>query len=141
MTIFIQHSTTLWLLATCAIIMIELVLLNTYYLLALAVGSSIAAAAAWWGVSSAMQWLSFTFGSIVGLMCMHALRRQPSNKPHDDISHLLGKIVTVTETIQPRGRVTYKSVGWAAESEDILYSGEQARIIRVHGSTLFVEKM
>ena len=141
MLTFIEHSTTLWLLASCTIIIIELVLLNTYYLLALAIGTTSAAAAAWLDASTAIQWLACSLGSIAGFLGMKTLRPKPSNtQQHDDISHLVGKQVRVSETIDPRGRVIYKSVGWAAESDELLHSGERARIIRVHGSTLFVEK-
>ncbi|MDQ6994639.1 MAG: NfeD family protein, partial [Mariprofundaceae bacterium] len=57
----------------------------------------------------------------------------------DDISHLEGKIVTIIEDVSPRGRANYKSVSWAAESDDVLHIGESARIVRIHGSTLYLE--
>ncbi|MDQ6990960.1 MAG: NfeD family protein [Mariprofundaceae bacterium] len=69
------------------------------------------------------------------IRCAH----QHLKKNKDDISHLEGKIVTIIEDVSPRGRANYKSVSWAAESDDTLHIGESARIVRIHGSTLYLE--
>jgi len=128
-----------WLISACIIAIIELTLIDSYYLLAVAFAASLAGFSAWFGVSSNIQWLAFILGSVIGLIAMHSLRTSSNTKDKGDISHIIGKTVTVIEDVSPRGRVSYKSVGWAAESDDILHVGESGRIVRVHGSTLYIE--
>lgn len=141
LSIFHENLWQAWLILACIIITVELILLNSYYLIAMAIAASLAGLAAWFGASINMQWLAFIFGSIAGLTGMHLLRPSAVKQDKDDISHMEGKIVTIIEDVSPRGRASYKSVGWAAESDDVLHIGESARIVRVHGSTLYLEAM
>ncbi|MCF6208858.1 MAG: NfeD family protein [Ghiorsea sp.] len=129
----------LWLLAACVIAAVELILVGSYYLLALAVGAAVVTAvAAMMELSLTAQWLVFAVATAIAALLMRFLRTPAQNKEPDDISHMMGKTVTVVETISPRGRVDYKSVTWAAESDDVLEAGDTACITRVHGSTLYV---
>lgn len=129
----------LWLLAACVIAAVELMLVGSYYLLALAVGAAIVAAvSALMELSLTAQWLAFAVATAIAALLMRFLRAPIENKEPDDISYMVGKTVTVVETISPRGRVDYKSVTWAAESDEVLEIGDTACITRVHGSTLYV---
>ncbi|MDQ6990961.1 MAG: hypothetical protein Q9M11_04435 [Mariprofundaceae bacterium] len=58
----------------CIILVIELTLVNSYYLIAVAFAAGLAALTAWFDVSINMQWLAFIVGSIAGLIGMHTLR-------------------------------------------------------------------
>jgi membrane protein implicated in regulation of membrane protease activity len=129
----------LWLLAACVIAAVELMLVGSYYLLALAAGAAVVGAvAAMMELSLTAQWLVFAVATAIAALLMRFLRAPIENKKPDDISHMVGKTVTVIETISPRGRVDYKSVTWAAESDEVLEAGISARIVRVNGSTLYV---
>ncbi|MDQ6953762.1 MAG: NfeD family protein [Mariprofundaceae bacterium] len=139
MTVFHTDSWQVWIIITCIIAIIELTLINSYYLLAIAFAASLAGLSAWFDASMNIQWFTFILGSIIALVTMHTLRPSSIKKDKDDISHIIGKTVTIIEDVSPRGRAMYKSVGWAAESDDVLHIGESARIVRVHGSTLYLE--
>jgi len=131
-----------WVLSACAIAAVELLLLNSYYLLALVAGSLITGVTALVAdLSMAEQWAIFAIATAVAAVLMRKFRTQSENKDIDNISHMIGARVEVVETISPRGRAKYKGVTWAAESEDLLEAGESARIINVNGSTLYVEKI
>jgi len=121
------------------ILITELTLISSYYLLAIVFAASLASLAAWFDASMNMQWLAFIIGSGLGLIAMHQLRPSNTLENKDDISHMEGEIVSIIADVSPRGRANYKSVGWAAESDDILHVGDSARIVRIHGSTLYVE--
>ncbi|MBN4076994.1 NfeD family protein [Mariprofundus ferrooxydans] len=128
-----------WLLAACLIVVVELVLLGSYYLLALAAGAAVVGGvAAFMDLSATAQWLIFTLATIIAALLMRYLRT-PVIK--DDVSHMVGALVSVMETVSPRGRVVYKSVTWAAESADKLEKGASARVVGVRGSTLYVTKI
>jgi len=129
----------IWLISACVLLIIELTLLNSYYLLAVVFAASLAALSAWFDASINIQWLMFTLGCGLGGIILYQLRPANIKENHDDISHLEGKIVSITADVSPRGRANYKSVSWAAESDDILHVGDSARIVRIHGSTLYVE--
>ena len=132
----------LWLLAACIIAVIELVMVGSYYLLALSAGAAaVGIVAAMTDISLAAQWLLFGLATGVAAVLMRYLRTPEDDKRADDISYMVGKLVTVVEKIAPRGRVDYKSVGWAAESDQVPEAGESARITRVDGSTLYVMKL
>jgi len=128
-----------WLLAACLITVIELLLVGSYYLLALSAGAVVVGGvAAFVDLSTTAQWLVFTLATVIAALLMRYLRTPVE---HDDVSHMVGSLVSVVDTIAPRGRVVYKSVTWAAESTDKLETGGAARIIGVHGSTLYVIKV
>jgi len=139
--IFDANTWQIWFITACILITVELTLLNSYYLIAIAFAACLAALTAWFDGSINMQWLAFILGSIAGLIAMHTLRPSSVKKDKDDISHMEGKIVTIIADVAPRGRASYKSVDWAAESDDILLIGESARIVRIHGSTLYLARM
>ncbi len=131
-----------WFIAASLIAMIELLLIASYYLLALAGGAAIVAVVtAAFTVPTSMQW--FVFAIATGLMSLLLYTfRSPANKAiPDDISYMVGKRVEVLERVAPRGRVMYKAVSWAAESEDELEVGAHACIQSVHGSTLMIKKL
>jgi len=129
----------LWLLAACVIAAVELLLVGSYYLLALAAGAAVVGAlASVTALPLTAQWLVFALATAVAAVLMRFLRSKNADQEIDDISYMVGKQVVVVETISPRGRVDYKSVTWAAESDEVLEVGVSARIYRVHGSTLYV---
>jgi len=131
-----------WLLAGCAIAVLELVLLGSYYLLAVAGGAMLVGiAAAIVPLSLTMQWFVFAVATALVALLMQKLRSPEVKQVADDASYLVGSLVEVVEAIAPRGRVMYKSVTWAAESADILAIGEHAVIEKVNGSTLHVKKI
>jgi len=136
------ESWHLWLIAGCIIAAIELLLLNSYYLLAMAGGAAmVGAVSAIFDISLASQWLVFGIATSLTTWWMHSLRTSKQPELADDITYMEGKLVEVLEPISPRGRVMYKGVSWAAESESIFETGETARIERVNGSTLYVRKV
>jgi len=137
--IFQLDTWEIWLVIACIVTIIELSIINSYYLLAIAFAAFLAGLLAWFDTSLNIQWLAFILGSVLGLVGMYTLRPAVLKKNKDDISHLVGKTVTIIDEVSPRGRAIYKSVGWAAESNDVLHVGESARIVRVHGSTLYIE--
>jgi len=132
----------IWLIAGCVIAVIELLVLNSYYLLAVAAGAAIVGIAASMVTTSlTIQIFIFTLGTALAGGMLYLLRDEKSNHEVDDISHLVGERVVVVARIAPRGRVIYKSVSWAAESDDVLEIDAPARVLRVNGSTLHVEKI
>jgi membrane protein implicated in regulation of membrane protease activity len=134
----------LWLIAACVIAIVELMLVGSYYLLAVAAGAAIVGIVTMsMNLSTTAQWLTFALATAVAATQMRYLRSPTKNNPPDDVSHMVGSLVSVVEAVAPRGRVAYKSVTWAAEyknSQDTLEAGASARIVRVHGSTLYIEK-
>jgi len=132
----------LWLLAGCAIAVVELLLVGSYYLLALAAGAGVVGAvASMTDLSMTAQWLVFILATGVATGLLYFLRSNKGDSEIDNISYMVGKQVQVVEKVSPRGRVVYKTVTWEAESEDNLEVGVTALIIGVNGSTLFVAKL
>ena len=132
----------IWLIAASVIAVVELLLLGSYYLLAVAGGAAITGlVASLVDISLTVQWFVFVFATIVVAVFMRSLRAPATKEVPDDISYMIGKQVEVLERVSPRGRVMYKGVSWVAESEDIFETGEVACIARVDGSTLFIEKL
>ena len=132
----------IWLMAACVIAVVELLLLDSYYLLAVAGGAAVVGAiAAIIDISTAVQWLLFVVATIAMTFVLRALRSPEKKEVPDDVSYMEGKLVEVLERVSPRGRVMYKGVSWAAESEEVFEAGETARIARVDGSTLFIIKL
>lgn len=132
----------IWLIAASIIAVVELLALGSYYLLAIAGGAAITGAiSSLVTLSLAIQWFIFAFSTAIVAVLMRSLRSPKEKKIADDVSYMEGHLVEVIERVSPRGRVMYKSVTWAAESEDVFEIGESARIERVNGSTLFIEKL
>jgi len=132
----------LWLLAGCAIAVVELLLVGSYYLLALAVGAVVVGiAASVTELSTTMQWLVFILATGAATGLLYLLRSNNDDSDIDNISFMVGKQVQVVEKVCPRGRVVYKSVTWAAESEEHIEKGAKALITSVNGSTLFTTKI
>ena len=132
----------IWLIAACIVAAIELLLLSSYYLLAVAGGLALTGiATAILAVSLSMQWFVFALGTVITALTMRYFRAPKDKEIADDASYMIGKQVEVVERVSPRGRVLYKGVTWAAESEDSFEKGETARIQHVNGSTLYIEKV
>ncbi|MDQ6968145.1 MAG: NfeD family protein [Mariprofundaceae bacterium] len=132
----------IWLIAASVIAIIELLLVGSYYLLAVVGGAVIVGLlSSMVDISLTVQWFIFTFATVLVAVFMRSLRSPAKKEIPDDISYMEGKLVSVLERVSPRGRVMYKSVSWAAESEDIFEVDETARIKHVDGSTLFIEKI
>jgi len=132
----------LWLLVGCVIAVVELILVGSYYLLALAAGAGVVGiAASMTDLSMQAQWLVFILATAAATGLLYFLRSKHGDKEIDNISFMVGKQVKVVEDVSPRGRVDYKTVTWEAESEDRLQKGDPAIIIGVNGSTLFVAKL
>lgn len=131
-----------WLIAASIIAVVELLMLGSYYLLAIAGGAAITGAvSSLVALSLTVQWFIFAFSTVIVAVLMRSLRSPKQKDVADDVSYMEGHLVEVVERVSPRGRVVYKSVTWAAESKDIFEVGESARIGRVNGSTLFIEKI
>jgi membrane protein implicated in regulation of membrane protease activity len=132
----------IWLIAASVIAVVELLLLGSYYLLAVAGGAAIVGLiAAWVEISLPVQWFSFACATAVVAMVLRSFRSPRTKEVPDDISYMVGKQVEVLERVAPRGRVMYKAVSWAAESSVIFEVGEVASIERVNGSTLHIKKL
>lgn|GEM_PF-3351099 len=130
-----------WLIAAIVIAIIELLLLGSYYLLAVAGGAAVAGlASSMVDLSLTAQWFVFAIATMVVAVLMRFLRSPETKEVPDDIAYMEGKRVKVLERVSPRGRVMYKGVSWAAESEGVFEVGEYAQIKHVDGSTLFIEK-
>jgi len=131
-----------WFIAASVIAVIELLLLNSYYLLAVAAGAAVAGLLTFsMGISMPMQWFVFALATMLATWLLRMLRAPAQKEIADDVSYMVGKLVQVQEKVAPRGRVVYKSVTWAAESGEVFEAGETARIERVDGSTLFIERI
>ncbi len=131
-----------WLLIACVIAAVELLLVGSYYLLAVAAGAMVVGSIhSMMALSVAAQWFVFTLATAVAALLMGLVRPKDGKHDVDDISYMVGKQVKVVEKVSPRGRVVYKSVTWEAESEDRLEEGVTVVIIGVNGSTLFVAKL
>ena len=143
MDIFHLTAWQTWLFVACITAILELLVLDSYYLLAVVLGALVAALAAWWEATSDIQWLAFILGTVAATLLLHKLRSPTKRDAADDISYMVGKQVQVVVEVNPRGRVVYKGVGWEAEttSNSPLPIGTIARIVRVHGSTLTVAKI
>jgi membrane protein implicated in regulation of membrane protease activity len=132
----------IWLIAASVIAVVELLLLGSYYLLAVAGGAAIVGLiSALIEISLPVQWFAFACATAVVAMVLRSFRSPRRKEVPDDISYMVGKQVEVLERISPRGRVMYKAVSWAAESSVIFEVGEVACIERVNGSTLFIKKI
>jgi len=130
------------LMAASVIAVVELLLLGSYYLLAVAGGAAIVGLiSSLVSISLTLQWFIFACATAVMAMLLHAFRSPVNKEIPDDISYMVGKQVEVLERVSPRGRVMYKGVSWAAESSVIFEIGEVACIERVNGSTLFIKKL
>lgn len=131
-----------WLIAASVIAVVELLLLGSYYLLAVAGGAAVTGLiASLVDMSLTVQWFVFVFATVVVAVLMRSLRAPTTKEIPDDISYMIGKQVKVLERVSPRGRVMYKSVSWAAESGEVFEVGDIACIEHVNGSTLFIEKL
>jgi len=132
----------LWLIAASLIAVIELLVLSSYYLLAVAGGAAIVGfIAILLQPSLTMQWFLFACATAVVAVVLRSFQSPIEKDIPDDISYMVVKQVEVLERVSPRGRVMYKAVSWAAESSVIVEVGEAAIIERVNGSTLFIKKL
>jgi len=129
-----------WMIVASVILVIELLLLNSYYLLAVAAGAAVSGVLSFsMDISRPMQWLTFALATVLGAWLLRMFRSPEKKEVADDVSYMVGKLVQVQDRVAPRGRVLYKSVSWAAESDVVFEAGETARIGHVNGSTLFIE--
>ncbi|MDX8389983.1 MAG: NfeD family protein [Mariprofundaceae bacterium] len=130
-----------WLIAACVIAVMEL-LMGSYYLLALVGASTVAGLYAWlFDASMTIQWIVFTVATVASGLLLYWFRKGDKPKDIDNISHMVGKQVQIIDTVNPRGRAIYKSVAWAAESQDLIDVGKPAVIERVDGSTLYIKEI
>jgi membrane protein implicated in regulation of membrane protease activity len=132
----------IWLIAASVIAVVELLLLGSYYLLAVAGGAAIVGlVSSLVSISLTLQWFIFACATVIVSVILRSFRSPKTKEVPDDISYMVGKQVEVLERVSPRGRVMYKAVSWAAESRVIFEVGEVACIERVNGSTLYIKKL
>jgi|UPI0003715384 membrane protein implicated in regulation of membrane protease activity len=116
---------------------------GTYYLLALAGGALCTGLVA---LVLPMNWMVqcavFALASMIAVFLLLRWRDGQSDegKPADDVSRLHGQRVEVIQRVAPDGRVRYKGVTWQAHADQVIESGEWARIQSVQGSTLYITK-
>ncbi len=128
-----------WFALACILAGIEL-MTGTYYLLALAGGALLTSfAAGLLEIGIGAQLVVFAVGSVLTYAALTPLRKHKGAKT-DGQAHMIGEEVTVTETVDLKGRCTYKGVSWIAKARAPIHKGEKGIIESVQGSTLVITK-
>lgn len=131
--------TTIWMIAAIVAASLEM-FTGTFYLLAIALGGFVAAAASWLGAGFSVQLLALAVATAAGAVGVRFLR------PKKDASEALqhpdeGRIVTVEKTEASGGAVVrYRGTLWRAVAKDgrALTPGRW-RIAKVDGAALVLE--
>lgn len=136
----------IWLIAAVVLGVAEIA---TVQLVAIwfAIGAVAAMAVCSVGLPLWVQILVFGVVSLILLLLTRPFVKKVLKMRHvnTNADRLIGKIVTVTETIgerEKRGTVKYSGVTWNAVSEDghIIKKGEEVEIKAIEGSKLIVSK-
>ena len=80
-----------------------------------------------------------TVGALVILGIVYLATRAMRHPVATGVAAMIGAGAEVLEDFTGRGRVRYGGELWNARSDAALHAGQQARIVRVEGLTLWVE--
>lgn len=135
-----------WLAAVILLIVLEAV---TYQLVAVwfALGAAAALIASLLDASLTVQIIAFLAVSVISLIASRPLVKkiQAAPKEKTNADRLIGQSARVIQPILPgeRGRVMVDGQDWSAagqDPQDSFQPGEEVRIVRIEGVTLYVTK-
>lgn len=135
-----------WLAAVILLIVLEAV---TYQLVAVwfALGAAAALIASLLDASLTVQIIVFLAVSVISLIASRPLVKkiQAAPKEKTNADRLIGQSARVIQPIPPgeRGRVMVDGQDWSAagqDPQDSFQPGEEVRIVRIEGVTLYVTK-
>jgi len=138
----------IWFLAGLALVLFEFMVPGVI-LVFFGLGSWVTALTTWAGLTGdwTTQLLTFSVSSVLMLVFLRRWFRArffghltANQDPNEDLDEFRGKVVTVTEAIDPTtgGRVEFKGADWSARCATPLAAGARAVIESVDGITLVV---
>ena len=143
-----MHGWQVWLVAALLLFVAEM-LAPGFWLLSVAVGCVVAGLVALvvpGVIAPALSFAAATLLSLVGIrpfLLQHA--RSPSPGIKTNVEALVGRVGVVSERIDPstgRGRVVVEGEDWRGTSlmDTVLEPGTRVMVVRVEGTTLYVDK-
>jgi membrane protein implicated in regulation of membrane protease activity len=134
-----------WLIIAAILIIFEILIPSFFFFTCLAVGSVFAAAAAYFNISSWIEFVVFIVVSILSLYLIRPIFKKMMSKSetvNSNIDALIGTTAVVTERVTPLrvGLVRVLGEIWRAESDIELETGETVKIKNIDGTTLTVKK-
>lgn len=140
-------SAWIWILLGLALLAAELLTPGGFFLLFFGAAALVVAALTGIGAlaGATAQWSTFgVLGTILLLALRPTVRRFAEGRRGHTVDDLRKDIASVTEAIAPgtRGKVELRGAAWTARNEGTvpLEPGDRARVLRVDGLTLIVEK-
>lgn len=140
--------TAIWLIVGLIFIIVEM-FLPGFIIGFFGIGAVITCLTTFLGLTKGFtsQMILFSLSSIVLLILFHKVwkkRLKPDRKETTNFNIEIGKIVPVTEFIDPKeggGKVKYQGALWSATSSDPIPPGDSARVVGCNNLTLIVEKI
>ncbi|MDR0820558.1 MAG: NfeD family protein [Endomicrobium sp.] len=134
-----------WLIIAAVLIIFEILTSSVFFFTCLAAGSVFAAAAAYFNISSWIEFVIFIVVSILSLYLIRPMFKRMMNRSetvNSNIDALIGATAVVAEKITPlkTGLVKVSGEIWRAESDIELETGETVKIKNIAGTTLTVKK-
>jgi membrane protein implicated in regulation of membrane protease activity len=136
-----------WLIIAAVLIIFEILISSSsvFFFTCLAAGSVFAAMAAYFNVSSWIEFVIFIVVSILSLYLIRPIFKKMMSKSetiNSNIDALIGATAIVTEKITPlkAGLVKVSGEIWRAESDIELETGATVKIKNIVGTTLTVKK-
>jgi membrane protein implicated in regulation of membrane protease activity len=134
-----------WLIIAAVFIIFEMLISSAFFFTCFAVGSVFAAVAAYFNISSWIEFVVFIVTSILSLYIIGPIFKKMISKSetvNSNIDALIGATAIVTEKITPLKTGLVKASGeiWRAESDIELETGETVKIKNIDGTTLTVKK-
>lgn len=138
-----MHHGIMWMIFGLALLIIE-ILSTTFFLMWLGAAALLTALLSIWVEPTWIQWTFFAVSSLVLLVITRPMARRIHDKTvtPSNVDRLVGEKGIVLEAIDPlanTGRVRVHSEEWRARSESRVVQGAQVTILRVEGTTLWVE--
>jgi membrane protein implicated in regulation of membrane protease activity len=142
------HGWQVWLVAALLLFVAEM-LAPGFWLLSVAVGSVVAGLVSLVVPGALIPALSFAAGTLLSLVGIRPflLQRASSHSPDikTNVEALVGRVGVVSERIDPgtgRGRVVVEGEDWRGTSlmDTVLEPGTRVMVVRVEGTTLYVDK-
>lgn len=140
-------SDWIWALLGLALLAVELLTPGGFFLLFFGVSALVVAALAGIGAlgGASAQWITFgVLGTVLLLSLRPTVRRFAEGRRGHTVDDIRKDIAEVKEIIAPgaRGKVELRGAAWTAHNTGAvaLEPGDRARVLRVDGLTLIVEK-
>jgi membrane protein implicated in regulation of membrane protease activity len=136
----------MWLIIAVVLIIFEILISSVFFFTCLAVGSVFAAAAAYFNISSWIEFVIFIVVSILSLYLIRPIFKKMMSKSetvNSNIDALIGASAVVTEKVTPLKAGLVRVLGeiWRAESDIEFETGETVKIKNIDGTTLTVKKL